>query len=198
MWARKPTPAVIWYDAVYLSKDQVFDPTADIKLGVYTRPRSLLVGEGYVQSADVFIPSGSGGPYFIIVVANSGSSLNEYGAVGNNMGIASAATIVSFSPPADLAVNAASVSPASVLAGGSVTINWTVGNVSTNPAVGQWTDALFLSPSPVWDLSAVPVGYANHGGGLNPSATYNNSLPVNVPPLTPGAYYAYVRTDVPQ
>jgi CARDB len=46
----QPTLSTVWYDAVYLSKDQVFDPATDQKLGVFCPP--AVAGYGGKLSTD--------------------------------------------------------------------------------------------------------------------------------------------------
>jgi RHS repeat-associated protein len=190
------TPAQqVWYDTVYLSKDQILDTAFDTKLGAFPNVKSLASGESYIQSAQVEIPKGASGPYYIFVVTDSTNTVFENTDENNNTGYDSSAMVVTIPPPADLVVSSVDV-PTSGTPGESATITWTVANQGTNAAVGQWTDSVYLSTDTVWDGNDVLVGRKDHTGGLSASASYTESLTAQLPALSPGSYHAIVRTDI--
>ncbi|MEI6783111.1 MAG: CARDB domain-containing protein, partial [Verrucomicrobiota bacterium] len=190
------TPAIGWYDAVYLSKDQIFDPASDVKLGAFTRPQALGIGQSYTNTLLVDIPPGAAGPYFLIVVADSSGLIDLPWASANNVLATPVATVLSLAPPSDLAMTSVSTAAASGLPGDSITVNWTVRNVSTNRADGRWTDALYLSPTPVLGLDAILIGQQDRLGPVQPGASYTANQPVTLPAATPGNYYLLARADV--
>ncbi|MGP8235749.1 MAG: choice-of-anchor tandem repeat GloVer-containing protein, partial [Limisphaerales bacterium] len=69
-----PTGGTAWYDKLYLSQEQGLNPAA-IELGTYPAVRSLAVGQSYTNTETVVIPSYAAGPYYIIVLADSGGDL---------------------------------------------------------------------------------------------------------------------------
>ncbi len=188
------TPSGVWSDAVHLSKDQVLD-TTDPKIVAFPRLNSLVAGETYTKSAQVQIPGGASGPYYVFVVTDSTNRVFEHTAENNNAGHDPTAMIVTMPPPADLVVEGVTV-PATGSPGESAAISWVVTNNGTNAATGQWTDSVYLSADTAWDINDQLVGRMDHTGGLAPSASYNGSLTSVLPASTPGTYYAIVRTDI--
>ena len=189
-----PTRGTMWYDALYLSKDQVFDPT-DLRLGTFPRPTSLGVGQSYTNVATVSIPPNASGPYYLIAVADSGNNLFEYIGENNNVGWNPSALVVTMPAPSDLVVTNVTITPATGLPGSQATITWSVVNASANAAQGTWTDALYLSSGNVWQAGAIPITRVDHSG-LAAGAAYTGSWSGALPALTPGVYYALARTDV--
>jgi hypothetical protein len=184
-----------WYDTVYLSKDQILDIAFDTKLGAFQRVKSLAAGESYTQSAQVEIPRSASGPYYIFIVTDSTNSIFEHTAENNNTGYDPSAMIVTMPPPADLVVSSVDV-PLSGTPGQAATINWTVTNQGINTASGQWTDSVYLSTDTMWDIDDQLIGRKDYAGGLVASASYNQSLTAPLPAVSPGSYYAIVRTDI--
>ena len=97
----------------------------------------------------------------------------------------------------DLATVAVS-GPASGLAGQAATVDWTAFNAGSEPALGSWTDAVYLSSDPVWTPDDVLLGEAAHTGDLGPGQTYLSSATVTLPMVLPGDYYYLVRTNAQQ
>ena len=186
--------STVWNDAVFLSDDEVLDPS-DTRLGTFTRPSSLGVGQSYTNSATVQIPPSAAGPYYLLVLADSGGSLFEYLGYNDSLGWNPSAMIVSLPPTADLAATNVTLSPAVGVPGTTVTIGWTVLNVSSNNIPSTWTDAVYLSTNNFWDINAMEVASQNHRG-LTANAGYSASWTGPLPALTAGSYYAIVRTDV--
>lgn len=100
-----------------------------------------------------------------------------------------------FAPPADLIVSTINV-PATGAPGDKATIQWSVKNQGANPAVGQWTDAVYLSKDTTWDSNDAVIGRVDHIGDIAKDATYNGTLNTELPAVLPGEYYVIVRTDV--
>jgi hypothetical protein len=187
-------PSAVWNDAVFLSADEVLDPS-DTRLGNFASPISLGVGQSYTNSATVQIPPSAAGPYYILVLADSGGSLFEYLGYNDSLGSTPSAMIVSLPPPADLAVMNVTLSPASAVPGNSITIGWNVQNLTSNTIPATWTDNVYLSTNNVWDINAVQVASQNHSG-LVPNGSYAASWTGPLPALTPGSYHAIAWTDV--
>lgn len=189
------THDVLWYDAVYLSKDQLFDPGTDVRLGVFLRPTTLGVGGAYTNSATVGLPPNASGPYYFLVVADTTSALFEHIFDENNIGRTPVATFIALPAPSDLTVSNVTITPAFALPDDQVTVTWTTRNNSANNAVGAWTDVLYLSTNTVWDINAIQIARHDHGG-LASNASYVDVWTGPLPALTPGSYHAVVRTDV--
>ena len=187
------TPLANWNDAVYLSPNQGLGAGA-LRLGSSLSPGWLAVGQSYTNTATVLIPAGLSGPYYLLVLADSGGSLFEHLGFNDSLGWTPSPILVNLPAPSDLAATGASVSPASGLLGTQVTMAWNVTNNSGNSILATWTDEIYLSTNTVWDLSAVLVAAHNHSE-LAPNGSYGDTWSGPLPALTPGIYYAVVRTD---
>ena len=82
------------------------------------RPQALGLGEHYTQSAQVTIPRSASGPYYLIVVADSTSTIFEFAAENNNISPSPAQMFVTLAAPADLSVTNVVVTPATGLPDG--------------------------------------------------------------------------------
>ena len=85
--------------------------------------------------------------------------------------------------------------PTTATTGQQITVNWKVGNSSSNAATGNWQDSVYLSTTPAITSSALLLGSVMHGGGLVAGGSYNASLTTAVPALPPGNYYVLVQAD---
>jgi len=87
--------------------------------------------------------------------------------------------------------------PAAAKSGDPVHLSWTVKNQGTNPAAGNWTDAVYLSTDNVWDINDIPLGRTRRDvAGLAAGASYTLSLDATLPPAKPGQYRIIVRPDI--
>jgi hypothetical protein len=188
------TGGTAWNDAVYLSLDEVLDPS-DVRLGTYPNVSSLGVGQSYTNAATVVIPPGDAGPFYILVLADSGAALFEHLGYNDSLGWNADAMLVTLPPYADLAANNVSLAPSSGAPGTQTTVAWTVSNVSTNNTASTWTDAIYLSTNNFWDITAALLTDVNHTG-LAANSSYNASWTGLLPALSPGGYYAILRADV--
>ncbi len=97
------------------------------------------------------MPNGLTGPFYVFVVADSGSAVDEAGRDGNNVGLDTGLMLVALAPPADLVVGTITV-PASASLGRTATIQFTITNQGTNAARGSWFDSVYLSSDDTWDV----------------------------------------------
>jgi hypothetical protein len=186
-----PTP---WSDAIYLSLDQILDPN-DTRLGSLGRPYGLAPGQSYTNTTIVTVPAGASGPYYLLVLADSAGNLFEHLGFNDSLGSSINPIVVTLPAPADLAATSVSISPNSGVPGTPITVNWTVMNLSSNSIPGVWTDDIYLSTNNVLDASAIRLASHDHNG-LGGGNSYNDSFTGPLPALTPGTYYAILRTDV--
>ncbi|MBL8339550.1 MAG: pre-peptidase C-terminal domain-containing protein, partial [Rhodoferax sp.] len=182
-----------WYDAVYLSRDGVLDRNADIYLG-YASRNGLGVGESYTQTLDLTVPLGQSGPFYVFVVTDGGRAISESDEF-NNATQDAAFTQVSLAPPADLVVGTITL-PENGVPGRSATIGFSINNNGTNPALGSWSDSVYLSLDEVWDINDALFGVAQHNGTVVGGASYSNSVTGTLPGVTPGNYHVIVRSDI--
>ena len=182
-----------WSDYVYISRDQVLDPT-DAQVGWARHDGGLAVDGGYTQTLTVTLPRGLSGPCYLFVSTDKRGEITELDEFNNTL-ISPTAVQIILPSPADLRVMSVASLPASA-PGQMATFNWAVTNAGVNAATGDWYDAVYLSPTNVWDLNATLVGYVQHLGPLAAGAAYPASLTERIPGITPGNYYVLVRTDV--
>ncbi|MBE7502048.1 MAG: hypothetical protein HS113_17490, partial [Verrucomicrobiales bacterium] len=81
-------------------------------------------------------------------------------------------------------------------AGDAATVFWTGRNVTGAPLLGDWLDAVYLSPDPFWNVTDIPLATVPHSGGLASNEVYSASAHINVPGVLPGTYYLLVRADI--
>ncbi|HKZ43853.1 MAG TPA: CARDB domain-containing protein, partial [Anaerolineales bacterium] len=202
-----------WHDAVYLSTDSNLD-ASDHQVVSKIAYGPLGSNVSYPRSATFSLPSTISGNYYILVETDSSDQVYEHGAETNNL-VSQAITILT-PPPSDLIVSAISL-PATAVPGASVNINWTIQNQGENTASGRLCDSVFISADMQWNLSDPKVGTLCYqinlpiGGSTQNLALFDlpasdvladltaalaASISETMPGITPGTYYAIVRTDV--
>ena len=183
-----------WYDAVYLSRDQIFDRDADTYLG-FRSQSGLASGSSYTATQSFTVPNGLTGPFYVFVAADSGQSVDEAGRKTNNVGFDSGSMLVSLAPPADLVVGTITV-PANASLGRTATMQYTITNQGANAARGSWYDSVFFSTDDQWDVGDVLFGRNLHVGDVAGGANYSASLTATVPGINPGDYRIIIRSDI--
>ena len=98
--------------------------------------------------------------------------------------------------PVDLELANVTPSTNQFFAGDPVVVSWQGRNNSGAPLLGDWIDAVYLSPDPFWNITDILLGTVQHTGGLASNEVYSASLNFSVPGLLPGNYYLIVRADV--
>jgi WD40 repeat protein/subtilase family serine protease len=184
-----------WYDRVLLAQDS----GGQSVVAEISRPNesALGAGEGYNSVANLAIPRGLVGRYYLIVEADSGRNLSEENE-SNNRSQAIAINIA-VPPLPDLVVPQV-VAPAQSYAGQSVRVRWRVENRGTRdiPAGERgFYDALYLSTDTTLDSRDRFVGSRYFGGNLLSGEGYTVAdFPITIPrDLPAGDYYLLVLTD---
>jgi RHS repeat-associated protein len=106
-----------------------------------------------------------------------------------------ALTVTAIGGQTDLSTTMVSIPTPTATPGQQVSIAYTVKNLGTAPATGDWYDAVYLSTSPFLGPNAVLLGNVHHTGDVAGLASYNETLAAPLPPTLPGAYYALVLAD---
>lgn len=190
------TPTGSWRDSVYLSRDQFLDTASDSHLGTFSRSSGVAAGGSYALNQQVAIPSGSSGPYFIIVQTDSGAAVYEGGAEADNTRTSDALLEVTLPQPSDLTV-AAVTPPSTAVLGQTAFYQWSIANSGTNNVTGAWKDSLFLSTDAAWSIDDKRVGSFNTAAtNLTPGGSAASSGNGPTPPTVPGTYYVVTRADV--
>ena len=188
-----------WYDAVYLSRDQVFDRQSDIYLGhaYFPAPASGLdTGESYARSKSFRIPTGLAGAYYAVVASDGGNHVRSEPSELNNIAFSATMIDVTLPQPVDLVAGEIIV-PANGTLGQSATITYTVENHSPTTLNGSWTDTLYISVDDQWDINDALFESVAVSGPLaaNPG-NYTRSVTAALPGVVPGAYHVIVRSDI--
>jgi hypothetical protein len=187
-----PTVGSSWTDYVILSRDQILDST-DRTIGFLQHDSALGGGQSYDAVLDVFVPSGFAGQYYVFVKTDWHNQIAE--SLENNNAAGPKGVMVQLTPPADLVVESVTL-PATATPGDPATFSWTVRNNGSNPALGLWQDAVYLSTDQTWDIGDTLVERQTALGPIAPGQSYNGTLTVPLPAVIPGQYYVIIRSDV--
>jgi hypothetical protein len=85
--------------------------------------------------------------------------------------------------------------PTTIVAGASVSMDYTVKNQGTATAVATWYDYIILSTNQTLDGGDTPVGAFPHGTNLLVGASYAPTQTFPFADVAPGPYYLYLLTD---
>jgi protocatechuate 3,4-dioxygenase beta subunit/subtilase family serine protease len=190
-----PDGQASWNDVVYLSVDTTLD-AEDIVLGAQWHSGALAVDATYTATAQLRVPTGLSGDFYVIVVTDAGHQVYEHAAENNNSGFRATSTHVNLSPPPDLQVSSVTL-PASGIAGQGLPVSWTVANQGSGETVpSSWRDSLYLSEDdvlqPELDRGAL-VSW--HTGVLAGGESYTQAASIPLPSCQEGSYYLFVVTD---
>jgi subtilase family serine protease len=184
-----------WYDAVYLSRDQVFDRRSDIYMGYRNHTGGLNAGESYTAIQSFNIPRGLGGRFYAFVVTDGGNAVYERLGEINNVNYDGFSTGITIPQSSDLVVTYIAT-PSSGIPGQNISINYTVHNQGTDTAYGSWKDSIYLSQDTQWDVNDALVGQVNHSGDIASDASYTGVFNGVIPGVNLGNYYVIVRSDI--
>ncbi|HEV8441135.1 MAG TPA: CARDB domain-containing protein [Methylomirabilota bacterium] len=176
-----------WTDTLYLSASSTCCAGATALLNLNVAPATA-PGGSYTQTQTVKIPSLTAGSYYFIVSTDANQNRSEV-EEGNNQ-LAQAVTVTT----PDLFPTSLTA-PLLVSPRQSVSTSWTVKNQGTGPAVGLWTDTLYISPTPTCCAGATSLRSVNVSPGTPPGSTYSQTQTVTIPGLATGTYYLIVKTD---
>jgi len=181
-----------WNDKVWFSADNTLD-ASDVLMGTFAHTGVLALGSSYTTTANLPIPQGFTGTYYVIVQTDANNSVPEFNE--NNNAAAGAQTVaISLAPWPNLVPTAVSVSD-TIPAGGSGTANWTVANTGVATASATWSDYIELGISPVWTSGLTVVGQQRGAHTLATGQSYPGSATLTVPTTFSGLYYAFAHTD---
>ena len=96
----------------------------------------------------------------------------------------------------DLTINTASLSPASVSAGESISTFWQVVNLGGGTLVSSWKDSVYLSMDSDFDSTDLLLFDTAHVGALAAAESYSVNRDFEIPLATSaGIYFLLVGTD---
>ncbi|MDB5858608.1 MAG: hypothetical protein JWQ76_2297, partial [Ramlibacter sp.] len=195
-----------WTDTVWLTRDRTRPGKGgDVKLAEFTHTGLLAVGEDYLNTVQVNLPSGLGsGQYFITVWSDAydviledtlATNLNpdDPNQVDNNNYKARPISILGITPP-DLAITALTAA-ATASADAPLSFTYTVQNKG-DAFGGRWTDSVFLADtndlgtaSKIWTL-----GSWEQSRTLGNGESYTATQSVQFGPSVEGLFLI-VKTD---
>ncbi|WP_048324300.1 CARDB domain-containing protein, partial [Crocosphaera watsonii] len=211
-----------WEDHVYLSTDprltiEQLSSSRSESIGsfVYSPTTPLETGDSYTQTAEVTLPRGIEGDYYIYIVSNSNSfvhylsqyqednnesALEQYSDrvfedFSNNLFLTSIP--VTYREP-DLQVTNLTPSITDTVSGQTITVDWTVSNLGTRDTrQTSWIDRVYLSRDPSLDESDQQLGsfIRRSQKGLSQGDDYTVNLDVDLPDGIQGDYYLLAYSD---
>ena len=181
-------------DYVYLSYDQVLNST-DRYLGYVTTNGGLAAGASYTQNAQIQLPGGLAGTFYVFIVTDGDQSIFESDTTaGTNYD--STPVQIQLPPPADLVAGTVTI-PGNAVPGQNITITYQVTNNGSNAANGSWYDSLYLAPTPTFSVKDPLIGTVYQQQDLAADGgSYTGTLTAALPAVNAGSYYVIVRTNV--
>ena len=127
-----------WRDAVYLSRDDVWDPF-DLLVNSFVHNGVLAPSDSYTSTQNVAIPSRAPlGSQYVIVVTDYDRQRRELSEANNVAVVPIELTGADLEPTSIMA-------PSEVTLGQPFDVGWTVRNNSAQIGRGYWSDCLYLS-----------------------------------------------------
>ncbi|MBF2017367.1 MAG: putative Ig domain-containing protein [Rivularia sp. T60_A2020_040] len=211
-----------WYDEIWISDQAEFNsPGAkQNKIGfvAYSPQNGLGAGESYTQRADVVLPVGYNGEYYIHISTDysydrdtikfrgeiplyggdndSYKNSFEYRVYENpNNNLGSEAIDITYRE-ADLKISNVAISNNSPQSGDKINVTWNVENQGTrNTRENQWYDRIYLSKDKSLDYGDIFVGEYRRRSSLNVGNSYQGSAEIILPEGVDGSYNLLVFTD---
>jgi subtilase family serine protease len=184
-----PTDGASWGDIVTLAANA--DGSNAIAGYGFDHIGVLAPGGSYVRAADLTVPNGVSGTYYVVV--RTGGPF-EFVHDDNNTAAAGPVTIT-LAPSPDLVVTNI-VAPASADEGDLVDLSWTVRNNGDATAAGGWTDVISLRKSGDPSVQPISLGAFNYTAELEANKEYTRTERFRLPSRIEGAWQVVVSTNV--
>lgn len=185
-----------WYDAVYLSQDNVLNTSNARLMGEFRHTGALQVNGEYASSRSFKMPAYIGGTWYVHVVTDRSNRIFEYIDENNNTA-ASLPLEVFMRPAPDLTIVAAETVTDTVSAGQSIPIDWILKNEGAAAARPLWTDEITLGRETTYN-PATSLAFFTYmqRDTLQAQAAKSNQVSFRLPATLPeGKYYAFARAD---
>ena len=185
-----------WIDRIYLSDDAVLD-NSDIQLDNYNVQENLPAFGTYSRQQLVTLNLNLAGIKYIIVKIDAEANLIEDNS--NNVAVSAPFTITQPNLP-NLVVTAIEL-PDNVFSGTQLQINYTVTNMGTAPASGNWKDYIWFEDhmsgfsQGSYHLINTPIAIKHNPVGLMPGESYTGIAIGETPYIGQGYKYIRVETD---
>ncbi len=164
-------------------------------LGTFDNFSSLGAGYSYSRTQTVMVPLHITGLYNVEVITNYDGSLFENGATANDTGIAPQPLSVTVTPRPDLQVSSIEI-PATVDAGATFSVTYTITNQGSAPTTNNWDDDVYLSLTTYVTDASILIQDLPNQTALGPGDQYQaTTVPVVVPDRFAGQVYVIVDAD---
>jgi hypothetical protein len=191
-----PTQTDSWKDRIYLTTSDELNPEGATILADIDHTGQLEAGGSYTANAEITLPQGIDGDYYIFVHTDIRNQVFEHTSNDNNVSRSDSLEIVLLPPP-DLVVNEVLI-PNEASGNQSIEVSWEVQNIGAGDTeADSWTDAIFISEDTILSTnSAVLLGVFSSTGRLKKDSLYTQTATVRLPNDLPGgAYFLHVLTD---
>ncbi|MCD4680911.1 MAG: hypothetical protein K8S00_11040 [Bacteroidales bacterium] len=194
-----PTISSLWYDAVYLSTDTVFDASTDIMVAQWEIFGPLESDSIYIKTKSCNLPNGISGFYYMLMV-NDHTDINNDTDPANNIVLKSHNNsafpiYINLTPSPDLIVESLSA-PLECTSGQPFDVIFSIRNIGVGPTTkGSWTDKIYLSTDFVIDNNDDVIGTYQRTSDLDTNEVYIDTLEVTVPVLFAGNFILIYNTD---
>ena len=145
-----------WYDAIFLGSSPIFKDSSDTLVdSFYQGDQSpLAAGASYTDNESITLPPATTGSEYLIFVTNyegvEGSLYDSYDIQGEtNYTNNTFAVPITVTAP-DLTITTATA-PSSAILSSSIKVSWTVKNIGSVTAPGDWYDAVYIGSSPTFN-----------------------------------------------
>ena len=137
------TGLIPWKDKVFISDQQIFDPTTAINVAQVSNLSSLSSGQSYTQTLNFDLPDYMGGPHYVFVQTDINNKIQETDESNNQLVTEEFIQII-LPPYPDLAVSGVQSMKGSIVPGETLSIGWNIENVGDASAIGGWSQRISL------------------------------------------------------
>jgi len=193
-----PTLANYWYDALYLSKDTIWNGHTDLHIKEWPIYGPMDVMEQFTENQKFKIPDGMSGDYYLMMVADYSkiSDSTQYTIDSNRVNNLKMVPIhIELTPSPDLQITTFEA-PNQGYSGQPIQVEWTVTNNGAGPTNKSWTDKIYLSTDfEIDEYDDLKLYGEKITNSLDTGETYSFSVNVPLPMSAEGNYILLIKTD---
>jgi hypothetical protein len=183
-------------DWLWMAADSIIDPHHAVHIGGDIAGEVLAPAASYDRTVDITLPNDISGKRYLYVWTDVNLYYDDPD-LDNNFSSISPIQI-RIPPTPDLVVSNLSTASATVQAGATLRVEWTVANAGAGPGyVSAWRDAIYLSEDDTLNTATdTRLVKVYHSGSLEPDTSYTRAYDVTVPSGTEGARYIFAYADI--
>ncbi|MDB9444753.1 CARDB domain-containing protein [Anabaena sp. CS-542/02] len=182
-----------WYDAIYISDDEIYDYSDTYVSNVYIWEQTPLAADGsYTITSNITLPNTAPGNRYLLF--RTDYSWWNYQVETDETNNTFAVPITLGAP--DLVITAATA-PASGNIGSTIEVSWTVKNQGIVTAETDWYDAIYISDDEIYDSSDtfITSQFISEQTPLAADGSYTITSNITLPNTATGNRYLLFRTD---